>query len=723
MSKDQSPESPSQSLGLFSELKRRKVFRAAGTYLVVAWLVIQIAAIVLPTFEVPPWSMRLVIIMASLGFPLVVVLAWAFELTPEGLKQTPDVDEENPENTTPVQNRKRNMAAFALGAVVPSLGFLLVLGILILSPGNSDRDESGSDKSIAVLPFANLSADEENAFFASGVHEDILTHLARIEDLRVISRTSVMRYQEKPDNLRIIGEALGAHYIVEGSVRRAGDDVRITVQLIDAKTDEHLWAENFDRKMVNVFERQSSMARDIASILNARISPEEEATLSTIPTTNVAAYDAYLKARGKIRGFWINFDELRTSIALLETATELDPQFIEAWGLLATAKTRLGFQMGSLDNMETEAKAAKEEALATLNVARGIEPDHRATLMAEGFYFLMAENDFVASMRSINKAVESFPNDIDALGMLGWLYQRIGQIDKSLEVLERAYSIDKGNFWVNNWLPSLYQITGQYDKLVPFYQNLVALDPEMTNYLIDIEYYQFLIDGTLESFEEFEHALHTVEQTERCNRATWREGEMTIAMLNGEFDAYAERWHLKWQQHYQGHGNWLCPMQLNEEANHAALLVRQGKEESAMEIVEKALLEIDKPIGELSGCLMDKAVILPKLRKLEGDPEEARRLYREARLIVEAKDNIDTRAYEKGALLETADVSAPEEVYDLYRDISDDLYKYVTLQTICANPWSYPNLLKDPRFQAEVRRDGRFVEFLEHYGFLKEPAA
>ena len=164
-------------------------------------------------------------------------------------------------------------------------------------------------------------------------------------------------------------------------------------------------------------------------------------------------------------------------------------------------------------------------------------------------------------------------------------------------------------------------------------------------------------------------------------------------------------------------------MQLNEEANHAALLVRQGKEESAMEIVEKALLEIDKPIGELSGCLMDKAVILPKLRKLEGDPEEARRLYREARLIVEAKDNIDTRAYEKGALLETADVSAPEEVYDLYRDISDDLYKYVTLQTICANPWSYPNLLKDPRFQAEVRRDGRFVEFLEHYGFLKEPAA
>jgi TolB-like protein len=224
-------------LSFLGELKRRKVFRAAAAYLVVAWLVIQAASIVLPTFDVPAGSMRLVIIMATLGFPLVIVLAWAFELTPEGMKLTPDANNQDPETVSPKQNRKRNIAAFAFGAAVPTLGFLVLLVILILKTGGQDEPEVQIEKSIAVLPFKNLSSDEENAFFAGGVHEDILTNLAKINDLQVISRTSVMRYGENHENLRKIGEELGARYILEGSVRRAGDDVRVTVQLIDATTD------------------------------------------------------------------------------------------------------------------------------------------------------------------------------------------------------------------------------------------------------------------------------------------------------------------------------------------------------------------------------------------------------------------------------------------------------------------------------------------------------
>ena len=226
--KPDQPKQPVESISFLSELKRRKVFRAAAAYLVVAWLVIQAASIIFPTFDVPVWSMRLVIIMASLGFPLVVVLAWAFELTPEGMKRTPEVAGETAENTSPKQNRKRNLAAFGLGAAVPTIGFLVVLAILILNSGSSSEADVEIEKSIAVLPFNNLSSNEENAYFAGGVHEDILTNLSKINDLKVVSRTSVMRYQEEKHNLRQIGKELGARYIVEGSVRRAGDDVRVS---------------------------------------------------------------------------------------------------------------------------------------------------------------------------------------------------------------------------------------------------------------------------------------------------------------------------------------------------------------------------------------------------------------------------------------------------------------------------------------------------------------
>jgi TolB-like protein len=662
--------------------------------------------------------MRLVIIMATLGFPLVIVLAWAFELTPDGMKPTPDASNEDPENATPTQNRKRNMAAFGLGAAVPTIGFLIVLAILVLSPGTSDSTETSGDKSIAVLPFTNLSDDEENAFFAGGVHEDILTNLAKINDLRVVSRTSVMRYGEDHENLRTIGEELGARYIVEGSVRRAGDDIRVTVQLIDATTDKNLWAENFDRKLENIFALQSAIAQEIAGTLKATISPEEIATLDTVPTNNLKAYDKYLKARSVISFDWTDFDALRSAIGMLESATGDDPGFLEAWALMVQGYGQLKWQLGFMEDSKEEVERTMEKVEIAINKARELDPNHVATLRAEGYYYYNVKGDYLSALRSIDKALALFPNDVDPLLFLGYISRRLGQPDKAIEAFQKAYRLDPANVGLINTLAFTYQMRRQFAEMVPLYEQLAILLPDQTNYLIEAKYYQFLAEGSLDAFNAYEHALHNVQKTEKCNLSTWRYGNMTCAMLNGEFDQYAESWKEQWQAHYDGHGDWVCPVQINDEANHAALLQREGDLESASAVVEKAKHEISLPIRENSGCLIETALIIPKLHHVSGEPEIARETFETAMMKAGQSDNIMRKLWEKYILLECADMVVPDRVFQIYNDIANEPVGAVSMESVCANPWTFPNLIKDPQFQEQVRRDGRFVEFLEHFEFL-----
>nr|MBA2430520.1 adenylyl cyclase [Chthoniobacterales bacterium] len=251
-----------------AELKRRNVYRVAIAYAVVSWLLIQIATQTFPFFDIPNWAVRFVVLLLGLGFPIAVIIAWAFELTPEGIKRT----EEVPREQSIPRTTRRKLDFAILGVLVLAVAVLLFDRF---RPKPQRDDGRTTEKSIAVLPFENLSRDPENAYFATGVQDEILTRLAKVGDLKVISRTSTQQYQSRPGNLREIAQQLGVAHIVEGSVQRAGDSVRVNVQLINADTDAHLWAETYDRKLAEIFEVQSDIALQIANALEAKLTGRE----------------------------------------------------------------------------------------------------------------------------------------------------------------------------------------------------------------------------------------------------------------------------------------------------------------------------------------------------------------------------------------------------------------------------------------------------------------
>src|SRR5712692_2449145 len=308
----------------FAELKRRNVYKVAVAYAVVGWLVIQISSTVLPTFHAPAWVVQTLVVLVAIGFPIALVIAWAFELTPEGLKRTEDVDL----SKSIARTTGRKLDFLIIGVL------LLVIAVLIfqrLHPHISPGASTASEKSLAVLPFENLSRDPENEFFTNGVQDEILSHLSKVADLRVISRTSVMQYKSgAPRNLREIGQQLGVAHVVEGSVQRAANKVRVIAQLIDARNDAHLWAQTYDRDLADVFAIQSEIAKAIADQLQAKLSPNEKKAIEQPPTTDLAAFDLYSRAKSLLLNTALTTataQNLRQAIELLNQAVTRDPAF------------------------------------------------------------------------------------------------------------------------------------------------------------------------------------------------------------------------------------------------------------------------------------------------------------------------------------------------------------------------------------------------------------
>src|SRR2546426_9319200 len=266
--------------GFFEEVKRRKVYRVAAAYIIAAGGIIQLASAAFPAWELPNWALRLVIVLLLIGFPIAIILACAFDVTPQGIKSTPAL--------APRMQRRRNIVMLvAVGVIVSA-----VAGFFVLPRAAAHK----IDKSIAVLPFENLSDEKENAYFADGIQDDILTNLSRIGDLKVISRTSVMQYKGKAPSARDIGKALGVSTLLEGSVRHSGNRVRVNVQLINADNDQHIWAEDYDRDLTDVFAIQSDLAQKITSALQAKLSPSEKARIDRRPTQNPDAYLLFVQA-------------------------------------------------------------------------------------------------------------------------------------------------------------------------------------------------------------------------------------------------------------------------------------------------------------------------------------------------------------------------------------------------------------------------------------------
>src|SRR5256885_4552761 len=295
--------------GFLTEIKRRKVYRVAVAYVVVAGGLIQLASAVFPAWELPNWALRLVILVLLIGFPISLILAWALEVTPEGIRTTQPL---------PSERRRRNIVALVgIGIVVSAAA-----GFFLLPRASAHR----IDKSIAVLPFENFSDDKENAYFADGIQDDILTNLSKIGDLKVISRTSVMPYRGKDKNVREIAQALGVSAVLEGSVRKSGNRVRVNVQLINALNDEHIWSDVYDRDLTDVFAIQTDLAKKIADELDAKLSPTEEEQMTRKPTENGEAYLAFVQAHNLHRDLE-DFPKLKQAEQLYERALQLDPNF------------------------------------------------------------------------------------------------------------------------------------------------------------------------------------------------------------------------------------------------------------------------------------------------------------------------------------------------------------------------------------------------------------
>src|SRR5216110_1601237 len=330
--------------GFFEELKRRKVYRVAAAYIIAAGFIIQIGSAVFPAWELPNWTLRLVVVLLLMGFPIALILAWAYDVTPQGIRITPG------------SHRRRNLLMLIGSGVIVSAaaGFFLL-------PRASARK---IDKSIAVLPFENLSDEKENAYFADGIQDDILTNLSKIGDLKVISRMSVMSYRgEGTRNAREIGKVLGVATLLEGSVRRVGNRVRVNVQLIDASNDEHVWAEDYDRDLTDVFAIQTDLAQKIASALQAKLSPNEKALLDHRPTQNPDAYLLFVQAHD-----WANRAEMfhDTSLKaepLFEQAITLDPNFAAAFAGLSMVESWVYHNSDPVPSRREKARLTAEEAL------------------------------------------------------------------------------------------------------------------------------------------------------------------------------------------------------------------------------------------------------------------------------------------------------------------------------------------------------------------------
>jgi TolB-like protein/Tfp pilus assembly protein PilF len=468
--------------GFFGELKRRNVIRMAGLYLIGAWLVVQVAGTVLPMFGAPEWLPRTIVVLLAIGFVPAVIFSWVFELTPEGLKREEDVAPG--QSITPQTGRR--MDRMIIVVLVLALGYFAFdkfalaprrEAALVASAAPNESRSVIDAKSIAVLPFENLSEEKQNEYFADGVQDQILTDLAQIADLKVISRISVMQYKSGvARNLRKIGEELGVAHVVEGSVQRAANKIRVSAQLIDARTDAHLWAQTYDRDLADVFAIQSEIAKAIAGQLQAKLSPNEKKAIEQPPTTDLAAFDLYSRAKSLLlkAGFSVTYGpDVRKAIELLDEAVKRDPSFFDAYCQLAYAHEYLYGQTGS---DHTPVRLALAEA--AVQAATRLRPDAAETHLARAQYLYYGLRDYPGALAQLEIARRALPNDPRLFELTGYILRRRGQAEEGLQNLERAAELDPRNFDILQQIALSYQFVGRYADSIATMDRALAIVPD-----------------------------------------------------------------------------------------------------------------------------------------------------------------------------------------------------------------------------------------------------
>jgi len=415
----------------FKELRRRNVYRVGAMYAVAGWLLVQIATQVLPIFEVSALALRLIVLVILAGFPVALALSWIYEVTPQGIKRTEEVA---PHES--ITHRTGRRLDFVIIAVLGAAVIFLVVQHYWMPQKTSPVPVT--DKSVAVLPFENLSDDKANGYFADGIQDEILTRLAKVGALKVISRTSTAHYASNPTNLPEIARQLGVANILEGSVQKAGDAVHINVQLIKAATDDHLWAEVYNRKLDDIFGVEGEVAGAIADALNAKLSGAEAAALAKKPTDNAAAYEAFLRGRAlNLAG--AGYANSRQAAAAYAEAVRQDPQFAAAWAQLAIVTGYMYF-----NNVDTDKYSAQSIKLAADNALR-LQPQLDEAQLAQASYLYRVQHDFAGAEKVAAALVQQSPNNNRALQILGLVERRQGKWESSIAHMQQAAILDPRN--------------------------------------------------------------------------------------------------------------------------------------------------------------------------------------------------------------------------------------------------------------------------------------
>ncbi|MEY2497887.1 MAG: hypothetical protein QOD12_1443 [Verrucomicrobiota bacterium] len=461
----------------FAELKRRNVIRFAGLYLVGAWLLTQVASTVLPAFDVPSWALRWLIITLALCFVPALIFSWIFELTPQGLKRDEDVA---PEQSIAPQTARR-MDRTLIAVLVLALGYF-GFDKFVLAPRRevarrpNDSLPSNNAKSIAVLPFENLSDDKNAAYFADGIQDEILTKLAGIADLKVISRTSTAKYKSKPEDLKTVSQQLGVATVLEGSVQKAGDKVRVNVQLIDARVDSHLWAKSYDGDAKDIFAMETEVSQQVADALRARLSPAEAERLAGAPTANTEAYDLFLKGEFAEREAesTLMADDFERAAELYRRAIALDPGFALAHARLVVNRMQRHWYIDHLSAAQLQ--PIQDEAERALQLARNLPEAH----IARGVVYYFGHRQYEEALGEFRAAIRLQPNNARASEFSGYVHRRLGRWADSLSELRKSQEQDPRNSNLLAEMAISYGYLRMWKEADEFAHRALAINPHET---------------------------------------------------------------------------------------------------------------------------------------------------------------------------------------------------------------------------------------------------
>jgi TolB-like protein/Flp pilus assembly protein TadD len=662
--------------GFFEEVKRRKVYRVAVAYVIAAGGIIQLASAAFPAWELPNWSLRLVIVLLLIGFPIALILAWAFDVTSQGIKTTPAI-------VTAGSHRRRNVIMLVATGVIISAaaGFFLL-------PRAAARK---IDKSIAVLPFENLSDDKENAYFADGIQDDVLTNLSKIGDLKVISRTSVMPYRGKTQNLREIGKALGVSNILEGSVRRAGNRVRVNVQLIDATTDEHLWASDYDRDLTDVFAIQTDLAQKIASELQAKLSPTEKAQIENKPTQSGEAYLAFIQARNLFMPE--DFEKLKQAEQLYDRALQLDENFALAAACYGQMEAWIYRNFDKQPERAQKGRALVQRALQ-------LQPALPEAHWALGYWYYYGDLNYDAALKEFEIAQRGLPNDADVYLAIGAIQRRQGKWAESNASLEKAVNLNPKDTWPMQNLGQNYEMQRNFVAANRIYDRALAVDPNAFG-IKELKAKDAIAEkGDFSLAQQFLAKADTIPNLSADIKNQLAEGRIQLLVFERKFDEAAREAAKVPDDALTRYPNALCGKYLTS----GLAKKRSGDEAGARQFFENARRFAEKDIQQRPNDASAHANLAGALAWLGQKEAALAEVKRAQELLPESKD-----AFEGPQITE-----ALAQIYAIFGDaasavpILDGLLQrpsQVTVAVLKLNPvW-------DP-----IRTDSQFQALLDKYG-------